>query len=108
MFYQLASIFFLHWFADWFCQPRFIANKKGKDIRYLALHVLIYTIIMSVFGWKFAIVNGAIHFIVDFISSKITSHCFKNQQWWGFFTTIGFDSYIHQITLLATYFKFLS
>ena len=105
---MLAVIFFVHWFADWFAQPRFIANNKGKSIKYLGLHVVIYTLFMMIFGWKFAAVNGAIHFVVDYISSKITSDCYKKERWWGFFTTIGFDSYIHQITLLVTYFKFLA
>jgi len=104
----LMLIFFVHWFADWFSQPRFIGNNKSKNVWILGLHVMIYTLFMTIFGWKFALVNGAIHFVVDFISSKLTTIFYRNQKWWAFFTTIGFDSYIHHITLLVTYFKYLA
>lgn len=105
---MLAVIFFVHWFADFICQTDKIATNKSKSIKYLGLHILIYTSIMMIFGWKFAIANGIIHFVIDYYSSKITTYFYLKEDRHNFFVTIGFDQWLHHITLMATYFRFLA
>ena len=50
----------------------------------------------------FTVVNAALHFVTDYITSRITSKLWAKQDWHRFFVTIGFDHLIHQATLAFT------
>jgi membrane-bound metal-dependent hydrolase YbcI (DUF457 family) len=81
-----------------------MAINKSKDNFWLGLHVSFYTLsILIIFGWKFAIINGILHFITDYITSRGTSYLWKTDQRHLFFTLIGFDQAIHLTTLALTY-----
>ena len=99
-------IIWIHFIADFILQSDKIAINKSKNIKYLFYHCFVYSIPMLLFGWKFAIINGVAHFLVDFITSKITFYLWNiNQRHW-FFTTIGLDQAIH-ITCLFITLKYL-
>jgi hypothetical protein len=121
---DIIIIFIIHYVADFLCQTRKIADNKGKDIRYLLLHGLDYTLVMSGililigfiasvvsfeigFTWKqlisFGLINGLMHTITDFISSKFTSKFYAKKYYHAFFNVIGLDQLVHTITLIITY-----
>jgi len=91
-----------HWIADFICQSDYMARNKSSSNKALGLHILAYTLVMSVFGIKFALVNGAIHFVVDYMTSRITKKLWAKQDVHNFFVVIGFDQLIHTVTLLLT------
>lgn len=111
-FHLLIFVFLIHFFADFVLQSRAIANTKSKSWKSLSIHVAIYTEMMLAciapcYGFKgiyFALINGGAHFVIDACTSRCTSHYYKKEEWHNFFTVIGFDQYLHEITLIFTVF----
>lgn len=100
-------VLFIHWVADFICQSDYMAKNKSSSIKALGLHIFVYTLIMCIFGVKFAVINGLIHFIVDFITSRITKKLWLKQDVHNFFVVIGLDQLIHVCTLIYTFNKFV-
>ncbi len=114
---QLFCIFYIHCVFDWWLQTQWMARYKSKSWLALSAHVLVYTTGLMliprvegnhaiVFGlWRWAIINGALHFITDAITSRISSHYFSKGGAGskGFWNTIGTDQCIHMVTLVGTY-----
>lgn len=99
----IIKILTVHWIADFILQSDKMAKNKSKSLKYLSLHILVYMLPLFIFGWKFAVVNAVLHFCVDFITSKITSHLYAKGDVHNFFVIVGLDQLIHTITLLSTY-----
>ena len=94
-----------------FCRRTFQASNKNKRLDALSLHVATYTATLFLaavilFGVMvaviFAVVNGTLHFVTDYITSRVSSKLWAEQNWHRFFVTIGFDQLIHQATLAST------
>lgn len=96
-------ILFIHWVADFMLQTRWMATNKSKSNLALGMHILVYMIPLTLFGWLFALVNGVLHFIVDYFTSRATSYLWKKQEIHLFFIVIGLDQLLHTICLLYTY-----
>lgn len=124
----------VHWFADFVLQTHWQASNKSKRLDALLRHVLVYTLVLSIgvdllfpgIGWptwaRFVLANGVLHFITDFVTSRISSRLFMQQfesvsapppryvqivmkrdfnpHW--FFVVVGLDQLIHQVTLGLT------
>lgn len=111
----IISILVIHFVADFLCQTDKMAINKSKSLYWLSMHVLAYTgvllvgsfIAFRVFSWEiilaYAGVNGALHFITDFFTSKLTSRLWEQQSKHWFFVAVGFDQLIHYCCLLGTY-----
>lgn len=115
---QLAlflSLLGVHWFADFCLQTHWQASNKSKRNDALALHVLSYTAMLAVwvalaFGGVadirtmtfFVIWNGILHFLTDWCTSRLSSAFYVKQDWHNFFVVIGFDQFLHQLTLALT------
>ena len=97
--YQILT---LHWVLDFCLQPDSIAKNKSKSILSLSIHVAIYTAGLTYFGYMFAMVNGVLHFAIDYITSKLTSYFHKKRDTHNFFVAIGFDQLLHVIALYST------
>jgi len=107
----LIYILFLHWWADFICQPRWIVENKTKDYRVLLVHVLVYGLILAIgLGGvlprqqllPFLAVVVSLHAVVDAATSKLIDYL-RRQQWTQmFFTALGFDFFIHTACLVAT------
>jgi hypothetical protein len=106
-------ILFVHYVGDFLLQSRKMADNKSKSLKWLSLHVLTYTfnllIFTSVFVFDFGIgvlywiaLNGVLHWITDFFTSKLTTHYYKKEDWKSFFSVVGFDQFVHGATLLGT------
>jgi hypothetical protein len=110
-FWQLVALLAAHWVGDFVLQTNFQASNKNKRLDALSLHVATYTATLFVaavilFGLMsaitFVVVNAALHFVTDYITSRISSKLWAKQDWHRFFATIGFDQLIHQATLAFT------
>lgn len=111
-------ILLVHWFSDFILQTRHMATRKSSSIYYLTLHVGIYSISTFLFWLPFLflipkvtitilfiafIVTFGSHWLTDFITSKITTRFYKSEKFYEFFSTIGFDQWLHALTLFSTY-----
>jgi len=112
----IIIVFFLHFIADFGLQTRKMAENKSHSIKYLTLHVITYCIpflLLSVgFGWTmeflwFMVWLFGTHWITDFITSKFTAYFWKHKKIKDFFLMIGFDQFIHAVTLLLLIEKFI-
>lgn len=108
---MIYSIIFSHWVADFIAQSDWMAKNKSKSWAALAVHILAYTATLlalisianpSIHAWKYALVNGAAHFVVDAITSRITAKLYAKGDVHNFFVVIGLDQAIHMSTLVAT------
>jgi Protein of unknown function (DUF3307) len=96
-------LIWLHFIADFIFQTDKMAINKSSSNRWLGLHVACYTAPFFWFGWCFALVNGAAHFVTDWLTSRGTSYLWKKEERHWFFALIGLDQAIHTTTLFATY-----
>ena len=108
--FLILYIMFLHWFADFVLQTNWMATNKSSNNLALMSHVLVYTAVMfcgtlvlsnSLFI-LWAIVNGVLHFCVDYVTSRITKKLWTENKVHDFFVMIGLDQLIHAMTLILT------
>lgn len=99
---NVIIVIWLHWFADFVLQTDAMAKGKSKTYRWLALHVLVYMLPLLFFGYKFAVINGVLHWITDFFSSRMTSKLWAKGDVHNFFVVIGIDQAIHMTCLILT------
>jgi len=119
-------LIFLHWVADFVIQTHWQASNKSKNWVALSSHVLTYTIAICVgltlymenrVGlefrefWPFlatwTLVNGALHFVTDAITSRINTYLWNKGSVHNFFVSVGFDQVLHYFALIGTFFFLL-
>jgi hypothetical protein len=93
----------LHFIGDFILQSNYMASNKSKSNLALGLHVLVYGLPLIFISFNFAVVNVIFHFIVDYITSRITFALWQRRNIHYFFVVIGLDQLIHSITLILTY-----
>jgi hypothetical protein len=102
---------FCHFIADFICQSREMGEKKSKSFSMLFYHVAVYNIVLFImlfFVLSFqtaetvSAINSGSHLIIDFTTSKITTYFYTNNRMHAFFTTIGFDQFLHACVLIWT------
>ena len=99
---KILIIIWLHWLADFAMQTDKVAINKSRKLSFLTLHAFLYSIPFLLFGWKFAVFNGLVHFVVDFFTSKLNAYYVLIDNRHAFFLTIGFDQAIHLSTLIIS------
>lgn len=92
----------IHFIADFVLQTDAMATRKSRSSAWLALHVLVYSVCLLPFGWRFALVNYALHFATDYVSSRATSVLWRRGERHWFFVVIGCDQALHVTALLLT------
>lgn len=100
---DVIIIFWIHFVADFLLQTNYTSMNKNKNIYTLLLHCFIYFIPLLWFGFTFAIINAGIHFIIDFVTSKINRELYKIGKTKLLLNVIGLDQAIHMTTLVLTY-----
>ena len=110
--WQLMILLGMHWIADFLCQTRWMAENKSRRIDALAYHVAVYTAVMAVpsllllgpttAALLFILINGALHFATDFVTSRLTSALWQSGNVYGFFAIVGLDQFLHQLALAVT------
>lgn len=108
----------IHWVFDFVLQSSWMATNKSKSNVALGAHVGVYTCGMALFAliafgpmsmaavW-FTLINGGLHFLTDFCTSRMTSYLWQKKDVHNFFVVIGFDQLIHATTLIVTINTFL-
>ena len=113
----VLAILTVHFLADFVFQSSKMATEKSKSLKWLSIHVAVYGLVTALsaifisikfnnyqFGVIWLAVNVGLHFIVDFFTSKITSHLWEQKNMHWFFVVIGFDQLLHNICLLGTFY----
>jgi len=122
--YYIILILLIHFISDFLFQSRKMGRNKGKDISWLTIHVLVYSIVTTI-GWSILlpinfteiksifVITFYTHWITDYITSKGSGYCYLkmidgkvvNKERWEFlfWSVIGFDQFIHSLTLILTY-----
>lgn len=115
MIYVILAIFVVHFLADFVFQTSQMATGKSKSLKWLSIHIGVYGVVSLIslyivssfidsyyLGFAWWIGNVAMHFITDFITSKITSKFWEEKNYRLFFVMIGFDQLIHNLCLIGT------
>lgn len=108
------AVFILaHYVGDFFFQSREIAVKKSSSVLALSIHVAIYAATLLAFSFLvdftsyqravFIIYNGLLHWIVDYITSRISAKAWEKGNMEKFWDTIGLDQFFHIYTLYYLY-----
>ncbi|MDD3320888.1 MAG: DUF3307 domain-containing protein [Paludibacter sp.] len=110
---RIIILILLHVIADYFLQGSKLSKLKALKLSYLFEHVAIYTGIFIVFsplllgltiveGVIFSLINGAAHFVVDFIIGKLKLKYHDTNES-AYLSVVGADHTIHIIILILTY-----
>jgi hypothetical protein len=99
---EYIILVWLHFIGDFILQSDEVAKTKSSNNKVLLKHVLLYAIPLLMFGPLFASVNAGLHFIVDWVTSRLTSHYYKTGERHKFFVTIGADQALHLTCLFIT------
>ena len=107
----LCLAFILHFIADFLLQRREVGQKKSSSLPHLAEHVFIIFVCFLPFGTKFALMNAAIHMLIDactwnaykFSVIKRNPKADQSFEYWKdhwFYVTIGLDQLLHALTII--------
>ena len=106
---------FIHWIADFICQTDKQAKNKSKSLLALIGHTFIYSVVFGIASCFFLNYTNPIvptiffgitfitHTLIDFVTSKINSKLYSSGKTHWFFTSIGFDQFLHLSILMGTY-----
>lgn len=110
--YTLVILFFAHWIGDFVLQTSWMGNNKSKQWMPLLSHIAVYTFTLWAFTYYmhtsyswwvwFVTFNGIAHLLIDAYTSQLSSECYKKDNIKGFFTTIGFDQFLHSACLISS------
>lgn len=105
----------IHFLADFVCQSNAMAQGKSKSNIWLTKHILAYQIVFIIpsiyllgfeYGMIYVGINGFLHWITDYFTSRWTSRLWEKKDVHNFFVVIGFDQVIHYACLFGTYHYF--
>lgn len=100
----MIAIVWTHFIADFLLQTKQMAELKSSSNVMLGFHAFVYACPFIWVGIQYAIINGVLHFIVDWITSRQTSRLWLERKVRLFFIVIGFDQAIHLTCLFSLYF----
>lgn len=109
----IILILVTHFVADFIFQTDKQAINKSKSNWWLTAHVASYGVGLSIFitlwvggtlqALCWMLVNVALHWVTDYVTSRINAYLWRNEMRHWFFVGIGADQLIHYICLLLTY-----
>ena len=100
---MMYAIIWLHFVADFVMQSHYVASNKSKNNRVLLYHVCVYGAPLAlVFGWKYGLINAALHFGTDYVTSRLSGKMWRAERVHDFFVVIGADQAVHLMCLVAT------
>jgi len=126
--HTIIFVLALHLIADFVLQPNWIQTYKSRNNLVLLLHVVIYAYVLAIGAlflgtWKhailFGIANGALHYMVDFVTSRIITWqakklqlsdganaeekpLFERLNLYSLSVLLGVDQLLHQVCLMLT------
>lgn len=99
---NIYLVIWMHFFADFILQTDKMAINKSTNWKWLSIHIVVYSLPFFYFGWRYALINAAAHFVTDAITSRCTSYLWKKEKRHWFFVVIGLDQAVHMTCLLWT------
>ena len=126
-FITVIFILFAHYIADFVLQTEHMKTKKSESVGVLVGHVALYTLvffsmfliyglIISYFSltvlttqqWfqlaiGISIVNGLLHYLIDYITSQLNKWLWNTKRINLFFISIGFDQFLHTSLLVFSF-----
>jgi len=110
---RIIILILMHAFGDFFLQGNKLRRLKALKMPYLLEHVGIYTglfLILSPMilgltilqGIAFSLLNGSIHFLIDYITGKYKLKYIETDES-KYIITVGIDHTLHIIILIASY-----
>ena len=99
----ILGIAWLHFFADFILQSDKMAKGKSTSNKWLGWHILVYSSVFIIISPLYALVNGILHFMTDYVSSRVSSRLYKKNEIHWFFAVIGLDQVLHLTALILTY-----
>jgi uncharacterized membrane protein len=111
----LIVILWLNYLTDYLFQTKKMSENKHHSILWLLAHIGVFTLSFGilVFIWNFMFnsftplnlfhllwINTLTHFIIDYITSKITASLYKKQKFGLFLRVIGADQTLHATILV--------
>lgn len=111
-YYAVVTLLIMHWLFDFVCQSDEMVINKSTSLKWLSIHVGVYSIGLFIFAFFFlspldalswAIFNAFLHFCVDDNTSKLGAYFWKKDMRRWFFVTVGFDQLFHYFCLFTTY-----
>jgi len=100
--YLIIIIAWLHFISDFVFQTDYIATNKSTNTNCLLIHSGLYSVPFFILGLEYAVINGLLHFVVDFFTSRLTTYFYMKDNRRMFFLTIGCDQAIHMTCLMLT------
>ena len=99
-------LLFTHWVSDFVMQSDWMAQNKSKKWSALLIHCGTYAGIVAsmTLSPMFGLINGIIHVPVDYVTSRINSKLLADKKVHWFFVSVGFDQFIHFVTLILTWY----
>ena len=99
----MIALILTHFVADFIFQTDKMAINKSKSNKWLFFHVFVYSLPLLFWGWKFAAFNAVAHFLVDYVTSRLTTHLWNKNECHWFFVVIGADQALHLTCLFLSY-----
>lgn len=106
----LLALVWSHFVGDFILQSSYLALNKSKSNKVLLQHVLWYAIPLLVLAMYFSVsiywvlLNVVLHFMTDYVTSRITGHLWQKEEYHWYFVTIGADQAIHLTCLITSYY----
>ena len=99
----VLTLVWLHFFADFIIQSDRMARDKSNSNKWLGIHCLAYSIPFIIISPLYALINGLLHFMTDYVTSRQTIKLWRKKQAHWFFVGIGLDQALHITALVLTY-----
>lgn len=120
--YDILLIIWAHFVADFMLQNDKMAQNKSTSNIWLTNHIMVYSFAMLgilapfvyllnpqdshmqlVWLLVWVAINGALHWITDWCSSRATSYLWQKGDRHNFFVVVGADQAIHLSTMVVTW-----
>lgn len=110
---DILFILLIHWLADFALQTHEQAINKSKSGEFLFFHVSTYSIVWAIasyFIFKdfpkcciFVGITFTLHYLTDFITSRIGKSFWDKEDYHNGFVVVGFDQILHYAQLFLCY-----
>lgn len=102
--FTICILLIFHFIADFMLQTDKMAINKSSSNYWLTKHVAVYSLLFTLIHPIYALVNGFLHWITDYVTSRLAAKAWQTEKRSLFFTIIGLDQLIHTVTLISTYY----